>query len=330
MSLTFIQLEEQLTAVALGKSGPYTDESTAIFKLQKPLIQKWLTKILQTSEKKLEKLKNIQENSLQWELVAHEALLIQAHLYLWKKGLKTITVQDWHNEGEEKNILLDPRLTASEEIQQRIRRSKKMHLSLPHLSREIDHIQKHISSLNLLLRGVEELKKPEELIPYLSELQKILGIKQNVKSQTKELAQREEIKRKPYHEFWSASGNAIWVGKKASDNDKLTFSLANGSDYWMHASGFPGSHVVIKTKKGLTPDQETIDDALQLAMAYSKAKHCSECEVIFTQCKYISRYSKGQPGKVQVSKHQTFYTRHSLERLNTIKKRTFPNKILGT
>ncbi len=76
----------------------------------------------------------------------------------------------------------------------------------------------------------------------------------------------------PYREFWSRSGLRIWVGKKAKDNDTLTFKLAHGSDFWLHVHGYPGSHVIIKINKGKDPDADTIQDALQLALYYSQAK----------------------------------------------------------
>eukprot|EP00966_Prymnesium_polylepis_P018841 434024-Prymnesium_polylepis.1 len=53
--------------------------------------------------------------------------------------------------------------------------------------------------------------------------------------------------RVPYRTYVSAEGAEIRVGRTAADNDLLSCDAAHrdGADWWMHASGCPGSHVVI-------------------------------------------------------------------------------------
>ncbi|MBA2728768.1 MAG: DUF814 domain-containing protein [Parachlamydiaceae bacterium] len=316
MALTYIQLEQKLKAISS------CEETDALKKFTRKIaiVQKWIKKNLSTTNRKIEELNRSLETSQLWQHVEHEALLIQAHLYRWKKGLKTLIVDDWENDGKEISISLNPLLTASEEIQQRIRHSKKLHASLPHLAREIKKTERRRDALENQLKKLENLDEEEKLEPFLQGLRLNLGLPETVQSRKTEIAKKEKAKR-PYHEFISAALIPIWVGKKAADNDKLTFSHANGDDYWLHASGFPGSHVVIRCKKAQSLDQETLQDALQLAIAYSKAKNSGQCEVVFTQCKYISRFGKGSPGKVQVSKHQLLSACLSSERLKNIKLR---------
>lgn len=40
----------------------------------------------------------------------------------------------------------------------------------------------------------------------------------------------------------------MYVGKNNYQNDELTFKLATGNDWWFHAKGMPGSHVIVKLK----------------------------------------------------------------------------------
>lgn len=97
--------------------------------------------------------------------------------------------------------------------------------------------------------------------------------------------------------------------------------MANGRDWWLHVRGCPGSHVIIRLDKNLEPDSETLKDALQLALYYSKARHQGEGEICFTQRKYVSRLGKNKTGLVQISKHQTAWIRLDPVRLQALKDR---------
>lgn len=319
MAFTYIQLMQQLQALKKGLSSPSNLEKKEKLKPQISLIQRWLGKNLHSKTKKLATLMADLAANRQWQEAAHEALLLQSHHYRWKKGDKFLLVEDWDHPGIEKKIILDPANPLSEEIQQRMRKSKKMQLSLPHLEREIVKTE---ACRNLFLELLEQSKKlntPEEIDLLLEHVKTRLSI--TYTSQTKKIESDTKKTKLPYHEYWSASGAKIWVGKKAADNDKVTFSLANGNDYWLHASGVPGSHVIIKCKSGEVLDDETLKDALQLALAHSKAQKLGESEIIFTQCKYVSRSGKGAPGKVQVSKHQRLFVRFSKEKFEKLKNR---------
>ena len=59
--------------------------------------------------------------------------------------------------------------------------------------------------------------------------------------------------------------------------------------------------MILRIDKNKSPDQEALMDAAQLAFAYSKAKDESAAQVSVTQCKFVSRMGKNQPGKVQIS-----------------------------
>ena len=56
-----------------------------------------------------------------------------------------------------------------------------------------------------------------------------------------------KITSKPYH-YLSSDGFHMYVGKNNYQNEELTFKVANGNDWWFHAKGIPGSHVIVKTE----------------------------------------------------------------------------------
>lgn len=72
---------------------------------------------------------------------------------------------------------------------------------------------------------------------------------------------------------YEREGWEILVGKAARDNDHLTFRVAEPQDFWLHASGYAGSHVVVRNpeRAGEAP-REVVEAAAQLAAFHSKAR----------------------------------------------------------
>ena len=110
------------------------------------------------------------------------------------------------------------------------------------------------------------------------------------------LSEKKKIEeRKPYIEFISKSGFKIWVGRSAKGNDIITFKLARGSDLWMHVLHEKGAHVIVRAVKGKEIDLETIKEAEQLALQYSKAKN----KILEVAKSYVKNLKRGKkPGEV--------------------------------
>jgi predicted ribosome quality control (RQC) complex YloA/Tae2 family protein len=60
----------------------------------------------------------------------------------------------------------------------------------------------------------------------------------------------------------------ITVGRNARENEELTLSMS-GKDYWFHAYGVPGAHVILKGTP--EPSHEDITEAARQAAIRSKA-----------------------------------------------------------
>jgi predicted ribosome quality control (RQC) complex YloA/Tae2 family protein len=252
------------------------------------------------------------ERCQKWNQVQHEGMLLQANMFRLKKGMTHVEVSDWEQDGKEISLDLDGRLSPQEQIASRFKRSKKLKSGLSHHQKFLDKVLAEAKKLEVY---AEELAKAATL-EALKRLNVLWG-----KIQVSKAKPIKDAVPLPYYEFKSASGYAIWVGKNAVSNDKLTFSYAKGSDWWLHVSNYPGSHVVIRIQKKQDPDEQTVQDALQLAMAYSKAKDKGEAEVCITQCKFVSRAGKNQPGKVQISRHKLLFVKYDPDRFHSIKTR---------
>ena len=108
--------------------------------------------------------------------------------------------------------------------------------------------------------------------------------------------------RKPYWRYTSADGVEIRVGRRAADNDELSCDPAHrdAADWWLHAAGCPGSHVVIRTHADDVP-KETLADAAALAAKNSKARQRGKAPVTLCRCRQVSKPRGAKAGLVQLS-----------------------------
>jgi predicted ribosome quality control (RQC) complex YloA/Tae2 family protein len=112
------------------------------------------------------------------------------------------------------------------------------------------------------------------------------------------------LKSKPFH-YVSSDGFDMYVGKNNYQNDELTFHFATGNDWWFHAKGMPGSHVIVKTN-GKEMTDRAFEEAGRLAAYYSKGKENEKVEIDYLQKKNVKKPNGAKPGFV------IYYTNYSL------------------
>ena len=105
--------------------------------------------------------------------------------------------------------------------------------------------------------------------------------------------------------FLSSDGFEILVGKKAVDNDFLTFRIANSRDTWMHAADYPGSHVVVRNPNRKEIPQKTLIEAAQIAAFYSQGKKQVKAAVNYTEKKFVNKPRAAAPGLVRLASFKT-------------------------
>ena len=106
-------------------------------------------------------------------------------------------------------------------------------------------------------------------------------------------------------QFRSTDGFDILVGKRATDNDHLTFRVAGPNDLWLHAADYPGSHVVVRNPNRKEIPQRTLLEAAQLAAFYSSGKSQPKAAVNYTQRKYVHKPRRSAPGLVNLASFKT-------------------------
>lgn len=262
-------------------------------------------------KRRVEQRKEMLHESLQWPEVQHEGMLLQANLFRMKRGDKEVVVADWNQDGKERTILLDPLEEPHEQVEVLFRRSRKLKAGKP-------HAEKQLKLAEVDLAFWERQQGDFEKVSTLRGLEDFCRRSGLERQQLEKVAAPVKAAPKPYHCFKANSGDEIWVGKSAKDNDLLSFHCANGLDWWLHARDCPGSHVVVRLQKGEELNEETLHDAAELALRHSKDKGQGAGDVTLTQVKYLVPV-KGTPGKVMLSKHKTLRVKLDEKRWNRLK-----------
>lgn len=117
--------------------------------------------------------------------------------------------------------------------------------------------------------------------------------------------------------YRTADGLEVWVGKSDEGNDILTTRLARGGDLFFHIEGDPGSHVILRTGKD-EPPQESLLEAAELAVNFSRARHATRAAVHIAAVKDITKPRGAKPGLVYVHRGRALQLRRSPERLARI------------
>ena len=173
---------------------------------------------------------------------------------------------------------------------------------------ELKELQERMRNLNALDEALSSLgKKTSMVLPVeIALLALNLGVDDRPpprpeRNPTTKGPRRDASFRKPYRQYRSFGNVEIRVGKKAEDNDQLTLSpdYRDGSDWWMHAAGCPGSHVVIRYGKD-DLSEEVIQDAAALAARQSKCSG-SVIKVSLTRCRDIKKPPGAKAGLVMLT-----------------------------
>lgn len=295
---------EELESLSLQK------EKELVFHMEKESLLRKLKKELTRIQRKQHQLQNQLIECQNWEKLQHEGDLLKANFSNIHKGMQEIQVWDWVQD-KTITLLLNRAKSAAEQIADHFRKSKKLCKGIPHLEEQLKKLERETLKIQNELQLIEEANSWKILEP----------LKQKWIKPVLSMKEVKEIATLPYYEYISSTGIKIWVGKNAKNNEKLTFSLARGSDWWLHVQEFPGSHVIIKTQKGEEPDSDTLLDAMQLALHYSRAKQQGHADICITQRKFVSRLGKGQTGKVQISKHKTVFVKLDPKRYQLLKRK---------
>ena len=110
--------------------------------------------------------------------------------------------------------------------------------------------------------------------------------------------------------FRTLEGWDVLIGRSSEANDHLTLHMARPEDYWFHAHGCPGSHVVLRRGKGVNePSKATLLEVASWAAFHSKSRTAGKVPVIYTLKKYVRKPRGTKAGTVYVEREKMLMVR---------------------
>lgn len=225
--------------------------------------------------------------------------LLTTYGYSAEPGAKSLEVFNYYT-NEEITIPLDPQLTALENAKKYFDKYSKLKRTYEAVTKLLEETGNEVKHLDSISTALDIALSEEDLIQIKEELMEYGYIKKRHPG-----AKKPKITSKPFH-YISSDGYHMYVGKNNFQNEELTFKIAAGNDWWFHAKGVPGSHVIVKTEgAGELPDS-TFEEAGRLAAYYSQSRDNEKVEIDYIQKKHIKKPKGGKPGFV------VYYTNYSL------------------
>ncbi len=193
--------------------------------------------------------------------------------------------------NESLTVPLNPDLTPAENAKKYFDRYSKLKRTAEALSTLLVETREEIEHLESIATALDIAVSESDLTQIKQELTAYGYIKKHAAS-----TRRERVTSRPFH-YISSDGYHIYVGKNNFQNDELTFKMATGNDWWFHAKGQPGSHVIVKCGNDELPDR-SFEEAAKLAAYYSKGRLAPKVEIDYIQKKHVKKTNGGKPGFV--------------------------------
>jgi predicted ribosome quality control (RQC) complex YloA/Tae2 family protein len=220
---------------------------------------------------------------------------ILAYAHTIEPGQKEVHADT--GDGEILTVPLDPTKSPAENAQTYFARYRKA-------QRAAEDVPARLEETLLGLRDLEQLETDLQLAasrPEIDEVRKALAQAGYVRA--KKAKGSKTTPSRPLS-LDSPDGLTILVGRNSRQNDQVTFRQGKSEDWWFHARGVPGAHVLVRgVAHELPPD--TIRRAAELAAFFSPLRNETDALVDYTQRRHVRRIPRAAPGLVTYSQEKT-------------------------
>jgi predicted ribosome quality control (RQC) complex YloA/Tae2 family protein len=210
--------------------------------------------------------------------------LILSNLHTVSRGDRWLAAADNEDPNKIWDIELDPLAAPAQNAESYYRRYRKAKSGLENLKEERRQQQQQLDQVNRRLR---DLAREDTNLESLR--QQMRGQARSSRDKKRETTPGLSFNSGPFR---------ILVGRNARENDELLRGHVRGNDTWLHARDYPGGYVFIRSMPGKSIPLDTLLDAGNLALLYSKGKDSGRGEVFYTQVKYLKRIKDAKTGRV--------------------------------
>ena len=225
--------------------------------------------------------------------------ILTANIHRIQKGQTKVECEDFYDEDMKiVEIPLSPLLSPQQNAAKFYKDYARMKTAEKELTRQISIAKEELSYLGSVLEELNRAGSEQELEEIRHELQETGYVK------AESGKKRIKAGKLPPMRFVSTDGYPIYVGRNNRQNEELTFKSARKDDLWLHASKVHGSHVIISCA-GVTPPDNTITQAAQLAAYYAETGGGQNIAVDVTPVKQVKKIPNGKPGMVIYHSYRT-------------------------
>ena len=263
-------------------------------------LAKQVNNLIEKHELKTSRLLDEIKKSEEADIYRIKGELLNANLHLAAPGSKSIEVISYYD-GEKMVIELDEKLSAAKNAQAYYKKYAKLKASKKEKLAQLEECNSEIEYLNAVSAEVSLAENYTEIDAIRDELYTQGFIRIN-----KAEKRNKKIKLQP-RRYVLPTGHTVLVGRSNTENDYITFKLAQKGDYWLHTKDIHGCHVILQMN-GEEPTEEDIFSAASIAAWYSKGKDSDNVPVDYVPIKYVKKPAGARPGMVIFTKNRTVWT----------------------
>ena len=245
--------------------------------------------------------------------------LITANLWQLKRGMKQAELTDYEDLRPDGSfgtvtVTLDERLSPAENAQKYFRKYTKSKNARVVLTGQVARDEEELTYLYSVFDSLSRAETSNDLMEIRGEL-----FRSGYASKMKNYSAPKKSTVPTVMKFRTGGGLSVLCGKNNVQNEYVTHKLAEKTDYWFHAKGVPGSHVVLVTG-GTEPDAADFTDAAEIAAFYSQAEG-QNIAVDYTLAKNVKKPAGGKPGFVIYHTNWTAYVTPDKEKIAAMRQK---------
>lgn len=253
-------------------------------------LRRIVTTAIERTSKKYELQQKQQKDTEKKEKYRIYGELLNTYGYHLEEGARSLEALNYYT-NEMITIPLDEHLSAAENAKKYFDRYTKLKRTEEALNELLEETRSDLEHLESIRTSLDIALDEDDLVEVREELMEYGYLRRKGPS-----GKKKKIVSRPFH-YRSSDGFDIYVGKNNFQNDELSFKIASGNDWWFHAKGQPGSHVIVKSNGEELPDR-TFEEAARLAAFYSKGRQAPKVEIDYTQKKNLKKPNGAKPGFV--------------------------------
>ena len=253
-------------------------------------LRRIVTTAIERTSKKYELQQKQQKDTEKKEKYRIYGELLNTYGYHLEEGARSLEALNYYT-NEMITIPLDEHLSAAENAKKYFDRYTKLKRTEEALNELLEETRSDLEHLESIRTSLDIALDEDDLVEVREELMEYGYLRRKGSS-----GKKKKIVSRPFH-YRSSDGFDIYVGKNNFQNDELSFKFASGNDWWFHAKGQPGRHVIVKSNGEVLPDL-TFEVAAGLAAFYSKGRQAPKVEIDYTQKKNLKKPNGAKPGFV--------------------------------